>query len=118
MATVQRPRERKGEVMEGDRGSERMMQESMDRRTLSREQLQQLVDLSRKDGVELRNILINGQPDPDVVSGSFDVKLDNASSFVQDILNQEIRFSLGVFPLGLPFPDIVRIDFDNRGFNQ
>jgi hypothetical protein len=81
--------------MEGNRGSERMVQERMERRILSREQLQQLVELSRKDGVELRHILINGQPDPDVVSGSFDVKPDNAPSLVQDILNQEIRFSLG-----------------------
>ena len=104
--------------MEGDRGSERMMQESMERRTLSREQLQQLVDLSRKDGVELRHILINGQPDPDVVSGSFEVNPDNATSLVQDLLNQEIRFSFGVFPLGLPRPDIIRIDFRNRGFNR
>jgi hypothetical protein len=104
--------------MEEDRGSEKMMQGRMDQRTLSREQLQQLVDLSRKDGVELRNILIKGQPHPDVVFGSFDVNRDNTASLVQDLLSQEIRFRLELFPLGTPFPEIVRIDFGSRGFNQ
>ena len=104
--------------MEADRGSERMMQERMERTTLSPEQLQQLVELSRRDGVELRNIWIYGQPAPDVVSGSLDVNPDNAASIVQELLSQEIRFRLELFPLGIPFPEIVRIDFGNRGFNR
>jgi hypothetical protein len=104
--------------MGADRGSDRMMQERMERRTFSQEQLQQLVELSRKDGVELRDIWIYGQPDPDVVSGTFDVNPDNTASLVQDLLNQEIRFRLEMFPLGIPFPEIIRIDFGSRGLNR
>jgi|SRR5215210_3012869 hypothetical protein len=104
--------------MEADRGSERMMQEMIDRRSFSREQLLQLIELSRRDGVELRHFFIKGMPDPDAVFGTFDVRLDFAANLVQELLRQEIRIDFHGFPLGVVAIDALRIDFESSGFNQ
>jgi hypothetical protein len=104
--------------MEADRGSERMMQERMDRRTLSREQLLELIELSRRDGVELRHFFPKGQPEPDAVFGTFHVNPDIAGTLLDEILRQTIRFDLEVFPYGVPRIDIIQIDFASSGFNQ
>jgi hypothetical protein len=109
---------RKGEVMSAERGSERMLKARMDRRTLPERDLQQLVELSRQDGVELRDIWIYGQPAPDVVSGTFQVNPEIAANVVQELLVREIRFRLDVFPLGIPIPDVVQIDFTSKGLNR
>jgi hypothetical protein len=104
--------------MEADRGSEKMMQERMDRRTFSREQLLQVVELSRRDGVELRHFFTKGVPDPDTVNGTFHVNPDIAANVFNELLEQGIRFHLGVFPYGVPAVDIIQIDFESSGFNQ
>jgi|SRR5215218_2539319 len=100
------------------RGSERILQDRIGQRALPKEDLQQLVAFSQQDGVELVDIWIYGQPDPDVVSGSFQVNPEVAASVVQDLIRQRVRYHLDIFPYGVPalgVRDIVQIGFTSRG---
>ncbi len=103
--------------MQSDRGSEKMLQERIDRRTLTKEELRGLLQLVQREGVELRDIWIYGQPDPNVVYGNIQVRPEEAGSVLQELISQDIRLRLKAFPRGIPFPDIVEIDFESIGHN-
>lgn len=82
-------------------------------RVFRKEELESVLALRDRRSVKLVDWTVFGQPGPDVFKGSFQVSPNAASSLISELLKlNEIRLQFRVFPLGIPFPDIFRIDFE------
>jgi hypothetical protein len=102
--------------MTEERGSRRMIEERMGTRVaISEADVQRLIDLSRDEGVKIVDWMDLGTPNPEVISGIFQVDPARASSVVSRLLETNGRLVVKVFPRGIPFPDVLDIDFLLRG---
>jgi hypothetical protein len=84
-------------------------------RFVREEDLKQIIELARADGIDLTHWWIRGQPAPEAILGTFQVKPEEASRVVGELLGARLRFRLDVFPYGIVDPEVVHIRFESGG---
>lgn len=77
--------------------------------------LRKLLALSDMEGVKVVHWQTHGQPGPDVLRGRFQVTPEVAGRLVERLISEEILLSLEVFPIGIPWPDVINIGFASQG---
>ena len=83
------------------KGSEMLMKA----RPLARAQLDRILTLAKSRGVSVVDWHIVGQPNPEAVTGVFQVSSAQAGSFIQQILRiNGLRPRIEIFPHGIPVP--------------
>ena len=102
--------------MNDDRGSQRMIEERIGPKTeIAEADIRRLIELSKAEGVRIVDWMDLGTPAPDVISGIFQVEPAMARDIVSRLMETDGRLVLKVFPRGIPFPDVLDIDFQLRG---
>ena len=80
------------------------------------EDLKQLTSIIQAYGGRLVDYFPCGQPDPNAVFGTVSIRPDGAGALIQAFLKfDRIRLNCEVFPLGIPYPDLVNIKFKTPG---
>lgn len=91
------------------RGSAKLIRE----RPLPKSEFDRFVKLlDDHESVELLNVWVKGQPKPDFISGTVNVKIGDVGAVIERMLEHDkLRLHLKAFPIGLPDPEAVLIDF-------
>lgn len=93
--------------------SKRGSTELIERQPITRERLEQLIDVLKEHDVEIVHWFPKGIPDPEVLYGAVKARPEVVGKLVGKIVATEgVRLRLDVFPLGIPFPDEVLIQFE------
>jgi alanine-alpha-ketoisovalerate/valine-pyruvate aminotransferase len=94
------------------RGSEKLMAKGQ---VFSEKEIKQFHRIAARSGVKLVDWSIYGQPGPDVIFGKYQVDPKSAARLVRDLINlRGVRVGIEIFPLGIPVPEVVIVDFDTR----
>ena len=72
---------------------------------------ERIADLADTDRITLARWWWRGQPDPDIISGTFEVPRDLVGDVVGKLLDTESPLELKVFPKGIPWPEDVLVSF-------
>ncbi len=97
-----------------ERGSEKLMRDGV----FSLDEVDRLWKTLDLDDARIIDILIKGQPHPDLIVGSVKVKLGKVGEVVDKLLElEDLRLKLKIFPNGLPVPDEVLVGFE-RGLRS
>jgi len=87
----------------------------MDSNPLPAHSLEELVALTKVRGVKLQRWWIKGQPRPDALAGTVQVKHAQAAGLIEKLIGMEdLRLRLDIFPYGIPNPDVVVINFETH----
>lgn len=100
------------------RGSQKLLADRLGEgaKPIPKAELRKLLAISDRRGVKLVNWWIYGQPAPDAVLGTFQVKPALAAGVIKDLLAlKNARLGFKVFPYGIPIPEAVLIDFGPAG---
>lgn len=94
------------------RGSVKLIRDRWGR-PLEADHLDRIVELLDRHGVEVRDVLCIGIPDPEAVTGAITAKPDTLGPLVEDFLKVDgVRLrDLEVFPIGIPWPELLEVDF-------
>jgi hypothetical protein len=94
---------------ESKRGSAALIEQQ----PITRAQLEQVVDILKEHDVEIVHWFPKGIPNPEVLYGAVKTRPEVVGKLVGKIVATEgVRLRLDVFPLGIPFPDEVLIQFE------
>ena len=94
---------------ESKRGSTALIEQQ----PISREQLEHLIEVLKEHDVEIVHWFPKGIPNPEVLYGAVKAQPEVVGKLVGKIVATEgVRLRLDVFPLGIPFPDEVLIQFE------
>lgn len=97
-------------------GSEKLLAHLGQGCAIPRRSVSQFVDFLRESKYELVDWHCYGQPDPELLTGSLQVKGDQLGPSVQKLLDQRhVRLGLEIFPIGIPWPEWFRVDFRGGG---
>lgn len=80
--------------------------------TLSRKDLQSIINVARRRGVRVIDWEQYGQPAIDAVAGKYQVSASAANAVLRDLLRLDMRLHLDVFPNGVPVVDHYTIGFE------
>src|ERR1041385_5504782 len=85
----------------------------IEQQPISREQLEHLIEVLKEHDVEIVHWFPKGIPNPEVLYGAVKAQPEVVGKLVGKIVATEgVRLRLDVFPLGIPFPDEVLIQFE------
>ena len=77
------------------------------------------LSFAKEKGIQLNDWCVLGQPNPDAISGSFQLSPRGAGKVLQALLNYEqIRFRVKIFPKGIPIPDILWAEIQAGDFRS
>jgi hypothetical protein len=99
---------------QGARGSDILWEKAFEVEAPTGAALEEAVSGARQ-GYQIRRWWKYGQPAIDRIKATIDVPIDSAGSLIQTILKAhgaQIQVNLDAFPLGTPFPDIVRLNLE------
>ena len=83
---------------------------------VSKESLRRLLKVTRMKGAKLDNWWIRGIPAIDSVVGSIRVEPGLAGSIIQELLTiNDLRLKLEGFPIGIPNPEFIQVNFETPG---
>jgi hypothetical protein len=94
------------------RGSAKLWSRMFDKDAPAHEELAKAITGSR-EGYKVLRWWKYGQPAIDLIKGTIEVAPENAGAVIQNFIGhhgKEVQVTLEVFPYGIPFPDIVRLD--------
>ena len=95
------------------RGSDELLRSLGGKGRLSETAVSRMITAAKQDRAQLIQWWLRGQPVPDWVKGTFSVPPERAGAFIGNLLKQEVRFRLDVFPYGIPVIDQVHVAFEN-----
>lgn len=97
-------------------GSEKMLAHLDRGCAIPRRSVSKFVDFLREGEYKVVDWHCYGQPDPELLAGSLQVRRDQLGESVQKMLDLDfLRFKLEVFPIGIPWPEWFRVDFKSAG---
>jgi hypothetical protein len=87
--------------------------ELIEQQPISHEHLEQLIAILKEHDVEIVHWFPKGIPNPEVLYGAVKTRPEIVGKLVGKIVTTEgVRLRLDVFPLGIPFPDEVLVQFE------
>ena len=108
----------KERVVQEVRGSKRLVEQWSERgMVLPEDSIKHVLELSEEEGVTLVHWLTHGIPKPDVLRGKFQVEPSAAGRVVQRLVEEDIRFRINVFPIGIPQPQAIEVEFASEGLS-
>ena len=98
------------------RGSTKLTRKPvLDSNPLPASEVAEMVKLTKQRGVKLQRWWVKGQPKPDFLAGTIQVKHAAAASVIKKLVDmKEMRLRLDIFPYGIPRPDVVVIHFETN----
>jgi hypothetical protein len=85
----------------------------VEQQPITAEHLEQLIEVLKEHDVEIVHWFPKGIPNPEVLYGAVKARPEIVGKLVGKIVSTEgVRLRLDVFPLGIPFPDEVLIQFE------
>ncbi len=107
-------------MIEETRGSEKLLEHlAGHKHGITPEALKAFVTMVQKHDARLVHILDHGQPVPDILTGAIHSKPEATAALLNDlILFREFRLDLNILINGIPFPDLIRIEFKTPGFGR
>ncbi len=104
-----------GSAVVADRGSDKVLEQWLGRDgQLTQAELKSLLKIQFSKDTKLVRAFKRGIPRPDVLVGTIRTTPNQAGSVIQQLVNiREVQLNCEVFPLGIPFPDEVLINFTN-----
>lgn len=98
------------------RGSERLSRELGSRCIFEEGQIQRVLEVLRENDYKLVGWECKGQPAPDFFRGTVEVEARSLGRVVETLgTGLGSRVSLEAFPIGIPFPDFFRVQFESQG---
>ena len=98
--------------MGDERGSAKLLRERIGGSgVVSESDLRTIADLADTDRITLARWWWKGQPDPDVITGTFDLPRDMVGDVIGQLLKTETPLELRIFPKGIPWPEDVLVSF-------
>jgi hypothetical protein len=87
--------------------------ELIEQQPITHEHLEKLIAVLKEHDVEIVHWFPKGIPNPEVLYGAVKTRPEMVGKLVGKIVTTEgVRLRLDVFPLGIPFPDEVLIQFE------
>ncbi len=101
------------------RGSEILL-DKLGHRHLSPKVLEKLIKVVQSHaGSKFVDIWDRGQPNPEVLFGTIHTTPEASVALLRDLIQfEETRFDLNILINGIPFPDLIRIQFETPGFRR
>ena len=99
-----------------ERGSEKLSHQLGSRCAFDEAQIQGVLEVLRQNDFKIIGWECRGQPRPDFFRGTVEVEargLGRAVEILGTKLGQQV--TLEAFPIGIPFPDIFQVNFQNLG---
>ncbi len=97
-------------------GSEKLLARLGGRCVLPKRGIENLVEILREGDLKLVDWHCLGQPEPDFISGSIQVRRGQAGDAVERLVNiEELPLKLELFPIGIPVPELFKVDFTSAG---
>lgn len=95
------------------RGSVKLLQERWGT-PISNEEIERLVSILDRDGIQVEDILCKGTPRPDVISVKASVSAGTVGDLTTDILRFRDLRARGIvyFPKGIPWPELLEANFE------
>lgn len=99
------------------RGSSELSEEMFGKpNTVSKESLRQLIKVTRMKGSKLDSWWIRGQPAIDGIIGSIRAEPRVAGDIIKEMLAIDgLRLKLEGFPIGIPNPEFIQVNFETPG---
>ena len=100
-------------MSENKRGSEVLLEKLGHHKGISLQTLEKFVKIVQSHaGSKFVHILDHGQPVPDILFGAIHTTPEASANLLRDlILFEDLRFDLNILINGIPFPDLIRIEF-------
>jgi hypothetical protein len=93
--------------------SKRGSTELLKQQPITHEHLEQLLEILRDEDIEIVHWFPKGIPNPEVLYGAVKTRPEVVGKLVGKIVSAEgIRLRLDVFPLGIPFPEEILVQFE------
>lgn len=97
-------------------GSEKLLAQLGGRCGLPKRGIENLVEVLREGDLKLVDWHCFGQPEPDFIQGSIQVRRDQAGGAVERLINvEELPLKLELFPIGIPVPELFEVAFKSAG---
>jgi hypothetical protein len=102
--------------MQQERGSDVLKRLAGSRQhNLDEATIQRLGEVVDKHSLKVLDWTIYGQPAIDRIRGTLRCDPKNAGSVVNQLVNDQVRWNVRLFPYGIPFPDEVIIHIEHGG---
>lgn len=97
-------------------GSEKLLARLGRRCTLPENGIERLVDILQAEDLKLVDWHCLGQPQPDFISGSIQVRRGQVGEAVERLTDiEELPMKLELFPIGIPVPELFEVAFTSAG---
>jgi hypothetical protein len=97
-----------------ERGSSKLVERRWKTRAFDEQTLNQLAEFLSVDGIDIVDYFPRGIPDPEVIRGTLRTNPAAFATFAERMfqLDNVSWRKLEVFPIGIPWPDVLLVNFE------